>query len=71
MLKEFLSLEGNITNRQLSRIYANVGDSTVGAVLSAVPHDYIAMTYVDRRQRHGLRQKRHLGNRHQLYWSYC
>jgi ABC-type multidrug transport system ATPase subunit len=43
-------MEGNITNRQLSRIYANVGDSTVGAMLSAVPHDYIAMTYVDGRK---------------------
>jgi chromosome segregation protein len=48
MLKAFLSMEGNITNRQLSRIYANIADSTVGTLLSAVPHDYIAMTYVDR-----------------------
>jgi ABC-type multidrug transport system ATPase subunit len=47
MLKEFLSMEGNFTTRQLTKIYANIGDSTVGALLSAVPHDYIAMTYVD------------------------
>jgi RecF/RecN/SMC family protein len=47
LLRGFLAIDGNITPRQLSKIYANIGDSTVGAMLSAVPHDYIAMTYVD------------------------
>lgn len=47
LLRDFLAIDGNITPRQLSRIYANIGDNTVGAMLSAVPKDYIAMTYVD------------------------
>jgi ABC-type multidrug transport system ATPase subunit len=47
MVRSFLQLEGNITNRQLPRIYSNISDATVGEIISAVPRDYIAMTYVD------------------------
>jgi ABC-type cobalamin/Fe3+-siderophores transport system ATPase subunit len=36
-----------LTNRQVARIYQNLNDATVGSVLSAVPNDYIVMTYVD------------------------
>jgi ABC-type cobalamin/Fe3+-siderophores transport system ATPase subunit len=35
------------TDRQVARIYQNLNDATVGSVLSAIPNDYIAMTYVD------------------------
>jgi Replication-relaxation len=47
LIRAFLALEGNITARQIARIYANLDDTTVGAVLSATPNDYIVMTYVD------------------------
>lgn len=46
-LRTFLGIEGNVTARQVQRIYANLTDATVGEVLAAVPNDYIAMTYVD------------------------
>jgi chromosome segregation protein len=47
MIRAVLVLEGNITARQINRIYSNLGDGTVGAALSATPNDYIVMTYVD------------------------
>jgi ABC-type multidrug transport system ATPase subunit len=47
MLNQFLGIEGNVTARQVSRIYANVEDGIVGDIISAVPNDYIAMTYID------------------------
>jgi chromosome segregation protein len=47
MIRAFLRMEGNITPRQIARIYASLADNTVGAVLSATPNDFIVMTYVD------------------------
>jgi AAA domain, putative AbiEii toxin, Type IV TA system/AAA domain len=47
MMKGFLFDGEPVTDRQVARIYQNLNDATVGAVLSAVPNDYIVMTYVD------------------------
>lgn len=47
LIREFLVMGGNVTTRQIARIYMNLGDATVGAVLSAKPNDFIVMTYVD------------------------
>jgi chromosome segregation protein len=46
-MKGFLFDGEPVTDRQVARIYQNLSDMTVGAVLSAVPNDYIVMTYVD------------------------
>ena len=36
-----------LTAQQNRRIYRNVGDAAVSAIVSAVPKDYIVMTYID------------------------
>jgi chromosome segregation protein len=47
MMKGFLFDGEPVTDRQVARIYQNLNDATVGSVLSAIPNDYIVMTYVD------------------------
>ncbi|MGJ4892597.1 TrlF family AAA-like ATPase [Bradyrhizobium sp. HKCCYLRH3099] len=46
-LREFLAIEGRITPRQLQRIYQNITDATLSAILASVPDDYVIMTYSD------------------------
>lgn len=36
-----------ITERQASKVYSNLNDSTLGQIVSAIPLDRIVMTYVD------------------------
>jgi chromosome segregation protein len=47
MMKGFLFDGEPVTDRQVARIYQNLNDATVGSVLSAIPNDYIVMTYLD------------------------
>ncbi len=35
------------TDRQASRVYQNINDASIGALLSATPRDFIVFTYVD------------------------
>ena len=46
-LKAFLFGGVGLNDRQLARIYQNITDSVVGAIVSAIPNDIIVMTYVD------------------------
>jgi ABC-type multidrug transport system ATPase subunit len=46
-MKGFLFAGEPVTDRQVARIYQNLNDTTVGSVLSAIPNDYIVMTYID------------------------
>lgn len=46
-LRELIQLEGNVTARQITKIYQNVTDASVTGILAAVPDDYIVLTYVD------------------------
>lgn len=39
-----------LTQQQLSRVYANLSDQTLGQILTATPRDRIAMTYMSGRQ---------------------
>ena len=43
--------EQRITDRGATRIYANLNDATVGALLAAVPKNHIILTYVDEKGR--------------------
>jgi energy-coupling factor transporter ATP-binding protein EcfA2 len=46
-LIDFLFGGKTVSDKQVGRIYQNLNDANVGAVVSAVPNDYIVMTYVD------------------------
>jgi hypothetical protein len=46
-MKSFLLYGEAVTDKQLKRIYQNLDDNIVGAVMSAIPNDFIVMTYVD------------------------
>lgn len=46
-IRTFFFPNSPVTERQAIRIYANLKDSTLADVLSAVPQDQIVMTYVD------------------------
>ena len=43
----FFGGEGRLTTQQKHRIYQNLSDATVGAVLSAVPKDAIVLSYLE------------------------
>lgn len=46
-LRSLFFKDAPVTDRQASRIYANLSDSTLADVIAAVPHDRIVMKYVD------------------------
>lgn len=46
-LRAFLAIDGRLTPRQLQRIYQNISDATLSAIISSVPDDFIVMTYSD------------------------
>ena len=46
-LAQFLFDGGTVSEKQAARIYVNLNDAVVGAIVSAVTQDYIVMTYLD------------------------
>ena len=46
-IRDFFRVDGNVTDRQIGRLYQNLNDTTIGAILAAAPNDFIVMTYVD------------------------
>ena len=46
-IQGFIFAGAGLTPQQIRRIYRNMDDVTVSAILSAVPKDFIIMTYID------------------------